>query len=557
MLVLAFVYLKSSKLERMYVNLRRLLYNIKVLLGFIILLSACATPIAPTGGPPDRTGPKIVKTTPATGTVNFDKRTFTIEFDEYLNRANFAREVSIEPDLGIGYSIEWKRKTVTIKFEQSFPDSTTVILTLGSGVTDTRSNKMGSPTQIAVSTGPEIDEGKISGRIRNAETGAGFEGLSVFLYKSPFDLGQKADYKAISDTGGVFRFQYLSGGNYKAFALEDVNRNRVWNKNFENAQPFNKEYVQLDKSDSVSLDVLYFAKGDTLSPRVQGVGLFSTQRLRIRFSEYILVNQNSQISVQDSLGNYFSNAFPLFIPPNEGFALFAQSEEPLLENMNYGIDIQNITDLSGNEVQKYTSTFLGSAQEDTTTQRLIGSQGELRLTQNQTATFVYAAPIAEGSIIDSLVVVEGELSFEDWPNVEVDRNLLKISPQGEWISGVDYQFLLWNPITNRRSIVRPEIWSDIDYGSIEIEVEGDSISTFRYSIFDEEGLIQKDSSFTNPTEILNLPPISYTILVFKDENENGIWDFGAVDPYVKPEPYFIQSDVRVQRGFASQILIKL
>jgi hypothetical protein len=45
------------------------------------------------------------------------------------------------------------------------------------------------------------------------------------------------------------------------------------------------------------------------------------------------------------------------------------------------------------------------------------------------------------------------------------------------------------------------------------------------------------------------------LVLFQDLNGNGIWDYGSVDPYIKPEPYYIQQNINIQRGFTSEVKI--
>ncbi|HAW80858.1 MAG TPA: hypothetical protein DCX27_14775, partial [Balneola sp.] len=112
----------------------RLIHHINVLLVITLFIS-CATPVAPTGGPADKTGPKIENTTPETGAVNFEGRKFSFEFSEFVNRSSFQTELNIEPDLGIEYEVNWRRKTAAVEFKNELPDSTTIIITVGGNTT--------------------------------------------------------------------------------------------------------------------------------------------------------------------------------------------------------------------------------------------------------------------------------------------------------------------------------------------------------------------------------------------------------------------------------------
>ncbi|XWN38039.1 MAG: Ig-like domain-containing protein [Balneola sp.] len=517
---------------------------------------SCATPVAPTGGPADKTGPKIENTSPETGSVNFEERKVSFEFSEFVNRSSFETELNIEPDLGIEYEVKWRRKTATVEFKNDLPDSTTIIITVGGNTTDTRSNKMGAPVQLAVSTGDEIDEGEITGSLKNAETGKAQSAVKILLYRSPFDLSKPANYSSEPDTGGVFRFGYLREGRYKAFALDDRNRNKIWDRTNETARPLNKEFVALSKGGKDTLDVTYWFEQDTLKPKLQAVGLLSSQRLRLRFGEEVRFTPQTSISIKDSAGNDLTTAFPLYVPVEDPFLAFAYVREPLKENSSYRLSFSGITDPSGNEAIGLDNTFLGSDQEDTVSQDILAFNGENGLFPNQSLEVEFIKPIAQQEIIDSTVVIEGDVDFKNWPNITVQDNKLTIPPQQNWLEGVDYKFLVWNPKSRKRQLIDPNIWNPVNFGGIEIDVTAsDSTKAFRLHLYDDKNTFSIDSTFSNFISLEDIPPIKYTLVLFQDMNGNGIWDYGAVDPYIKPEPYYIQQNINIQRGFTSEVKI--
>lgn len=529
----------------------------QVTLIVVICAVSCAVPIAPTGGPADDTGPVIEYTVPESGTVNFAGSTFEFHFNEYINRSSVARAITIEPDLNLDYDISWKRRTLFIEFNDELPDSTTIILKLGSNITDTRGNKMAEPTTLAISTGDEIDEGEISGRVLLAADGRGATERKILLYRAPVDFSGKANYEAETDTGGVFHFTYLSEGNYQALLVDDRNRNKIWNRSSENAQPFSEEIIQLDKGGSDTLDVLYTTRIDTVKPNLLGVGLFSENRMRLRFSEPIELTENVSMNIADSLGEDYSTAYPLYISEKENYVLFAHSEEVLEEGAEYSLSLQGITDRLDNRADTSGIIFTGSAQEDTTRQRIISVNGSNGLTQQEAFRITYAAPITNPEITDSLVVIEGDVDFDDWPEIETERNQLFIRPQEEWIEEVDYQFLVWNPVSQRRKMYNPEIWDSTDFGEIELSVSNEDSSSIviarLYNPNDEQIRSQR---LINEYIFDRLPPVSYTLSVYKDLNGNDRWDMGTVVPFRPPEPYYVQRGIEVQQGFTSQIDIR-
>ncbi len=514
--------------------------------------------MAPTGGPADKQGPRIEYTIPKTGTTNFKDQTFIFQFDEFVKRSSVQRAITIEPDLGIEYDVKWKRKQMQIVFQKPFPDSTTVIVKLGTDISDTRSNKMENPITLAISTGDEIDEGVITGRILFAETGKSAPDQKVLLYRTPFDLEEKAAYQAQTDTGGVFTFSYLAAGKYKALLVDDRNRNKIWDKKTEAAFPFSEDTLTVAKQSTDTLAVLYTARVDTIAPSLQGVGLFSQNRMRLRFSENIKLQEEAEVTVLDSAGSMYASVYPLYVHPKEPYVLFAQSENPLLETKTYGISLTGITDNSGNIADSAKITFTGTAQEDTTQQRIISTNKLPGLLQRQAFEVTYAAPISQPEIIDSLVVIEGQVDFDDWPEVETHRNKLTISPQKEWIAGTDYQFLVWNPVTKRRVMYEPEVWDSTQYGAIEINIESaDSTSQYIVELLGQQGEEYVLQQFSQSVTLNDLPPLSYTLILFRDENGNQKWDRGTVIPFQAPEKYYVQRNVKVQPGFTSEIQVSL
>lgn len=525
---------------------------------FVILLciTSCATPIAPTGGPGDQKGPELLKTVPESGTTNFKGRSFEFHFDEFVNRGSVERGVTVEPDLGITYDLSWRKKRMTLTFEEKLPDSTTVIIKLGNEITDTHNNKISGPVTLAVSTGNKIDSGSIRGRILQATDGKPVTDQKVLLYRSPIDLSKRANYEAQTDTGGYFTFKYLANDQYKAIVVDDRNRNKIWDPSREAAHAFYSEFISLKNKVADTLDVVYILQADTLRPSLMGVGMFSEYRLRLRFNEAVMVDDSVQLAISDSLGTDYTKAWPLFISPKEPFVVMARSEQRLEENREYQLKVKGITDIAGNEVVSDPFVFEGSSQEDTTRQRIIRTNGDRGMTQRQSFKVTYAAPITSNEISDSLVVIEGDVDFDDWPAWNIERNILEVAPQGEWIAGVDYQFLIWNPKTNRRKIYEPQIWDSTEYGEIELKLEGqDSSATYVARLLDDSGEEIRYQSFNEAALIGDLPAQKYTLILFEDRNGNGEWDRGAVNPYRSPERYYVQSAIQIQQGFTSEISI--
>ncbi|MDZ7659158.1 Ig-like domain-containing protein [Fodinibius sp.] len=535
-------------------------YNSVWLIAILILvglvLTSCATPTSPTGGPADEQGPEIIRTQPKTGTTNFSGQSVTLHFSEFVERSSLNQAIVLEPDIGISYSIDWGRKSAEVAFDRQIPDSTTLILTVGTDLKDTNNNGMSSPKKIAVSTGSEIDEGEIIGKVIDAATGEGSEGKRVLLYREPYDLTKKADYIASTDTSGQFQFSYLPQGKFKLFWVDDRNRNKVWDPQQERAQPFKKEFVTLKKGGKDTLGTLFSTSVDTTQPTLQGVGLFSSNRLRMRFSEDIVLSDSANIVITDTLGNEYSTAWPLYIPPNEPYILFAHSRDSLAPETSYNLSTTGIFDGSENPVADYTDSFTGSAQEDTTQQRIIKRNTVSGYYPDEPFEITYAKPIDDPAITDSLKIVEADSLIDSWPNVDTEQNILRIRPNEQWKDGVSYEVRVWDPKVEDYRKFDPKIWHSSQMGSLNIMMEDSTLNNLRLRIENKESGFERDTLFTDQIEIDNLPPLSYKLTVYHDENNNGRWDYGQIDPYIKPEPYYIRKQVPVEKGLTGDLTIE-
>lgn len=517
--------------------------------------------MGPSGGEPDRTGPVIIGTSPQNGTTNFEGDEISFEFDEFIDRNSFRRNVSIEPDLAIELDYNFRRKTATVKFQDKLPENTTVVLKVGVDVADARRNKMGESFDLAISTGEELDSGEVTAKVLDAHTGRGESGKRVFLYREPVDFSERAMYVAQSDTGGIISFGYLSEGMYRAIWVDDLNRNRIWDPERETAQPFSEEEFRVEQDQTIDLGSLYYLVPDTTAPVIDGVGLLSERRLRIRMSESVNWEEGSYFNVTDTLGNEFTRAYPLYLSDTDPSVLFAQSENALPEDSVFTLQPAGFADEAGNTLGVRFEPFVGSSEPDTTALRTVFHNSGSGLFPDEALEISYTRFIDDDSVLDSLLVFEGDQMYSDWPAAETDRHILRISPKNDvWESGLRYEFRVWNPWELEREQINPEFWQRNQLGGIELVIENARTeeSRLHIQIRDTENSIRVDSVFTGNGPILidNLPPLSYTVTLFEDLNADGNWSPGTITPFEAPEPYVVRRNIPVREGFTSEVAIE-
>ena len=521
-------------------------------------LHSCATPLAPTGGPTDKEGPSIIRTVPQNLQTGVSSQRVEIEFSEYVNRNSLSSNLQIEPDIGIDYQLSWKKKTLFIDFDSPLPDSTTLLITLGNKVSDTRNNAMGASEVIAFSTGDQIDTGGLIGKVLNAETGKGLEGKEVFLFPNTYDVKQKALYRTETDTGGTFRFNYVRETEYSIVHFEDRNRNKIWDSSLESAHAFNIRSLNVQNEVIDTLASIYVMEADTVRPEVLGVGLLSSSRLRIRFSEAIMNEFTGQITLEAGFDGTEFSATPLYIAQADPSIVFAQSSRSLQQDSTYVLRVKGFVDSFGNVMEPFTQDLLGSGAVDTTIQRFIGVRPEGMLGMRDSVELQYAAPIRNPAIIDSLRIIEGVVERESWSKGVVTMNRLVLYPDTEWLDGVDYQFLAWNPRTQRRVLVPFSVSGPSNWGAIElVQMIGpnDTLSTepVTYELRSQEGRLLKQGQFLETFQLDSLSASTYSLRLYLDSNANQRWDEGSWVPYNKPESLIIRKSIIIQPGFSSTI----
>lgn len=524
---------------------------------FCLWLGSCATPVAPTGGPPDRTPPEIIQTYPEVGSTNFTGDEVRFEFSKFPDRNSVRQNVTIEPNIGIQYEVDFSRKTAIIEFVNELPENTTILVKLGSDVSDTRNNSMGSSFDLAFSTGPVIDSGQITGRLRDSDQSSVEAGERVFLFRAPVDYTAQANYVAQSDTSGLINFSYLREGIYSAIWVDDLNRDRRWNPERERAQPFHSENVDVLQDKETNIGTIYIQRPDTVSPRLDGVGLLSDIRLRLRLSEEVTWIDDAELTILDSLGNNYTTAYPLYKDSSDPNILYSQAVDPLEESQLFDVRQTGFTDEAGNSMRTDIDLFPGSAVSDTTQLRIISDNADGGLFPDEPFEVVYSTFIENPAVLDSLIVFEGEDATVGYELADVERNRLRILPDGEWQSGVRYQFGVWDPEFAERRTLQPEIWQQNELGSIDfIPSDEDTVTQTHLMLSDENNNVNIDTVYVGSVEITNLPPVSYTAKIYRNTDDVVPWSPGTIIPFQAPEPYFLRREIPVREGFTSEVIVE-
>lgn len=195
-------------------------------IGFLVY--SCANKAqGPTGGPKDVTPPKILKSNPINGAINFRKKEIQIIFDENVSVDNASENVLISPPQKIQPTVKGNGHILSVEFDENLIDSTTYTINFGNAIVDLNEKNPLKNYRFAFSTGEEIDTLKISGTLISADNLNPISKTLVGIYRENDDsvFFQKPFLRiGRTDENGRFVIDNVKAGTYKVFALDDTNK---------------------------------------------------------------------------------------------------------------------------------------------------------------------------------------------------------------------------------------------------------------------------------------------------------------------------------------------
>ncbi|MBR6941562.1 MAG: Ig-like domain-containing protein [Fibrobacter sp.] len=216
-----------------------------------LMMVACATQVAPSGGPEDKLPPRVAAMSPAPKTANHPNELYVkLEFDEWINASIPRGAISISPPIEKKLKYEVHGKTLEVYSKAELDTGTTYTVTFAGGIKDLHGNALAKPFQVVFSTGATIDSLTLSGRVMVPDSlvrkksypsvglylmGAERE-TKRFLQKYRDTVTQVLDslpmltkeeplYITAADSIGNFTFTGLKSGHYRVVAFVDGNGN--------------------------------------------------------------------------------------------------------------------------------------------------------------------------------------------------------------------------------------------------------------------------------------------------------------------------------------------
>lgn len=219
--------------------------------GLSVSAAGCAKEETPPGALPDQRPPGVREIVPTPGSVvtDFDG-TLRVRFDEPIQQPGSGYGRQLEASPADRYRVTSSFTEIRVRPEGDWRQGAVYVFRLPGGIRDLLGNEREESIDVVFSTGPEVTQTRVSGRIRSGMTGRGVRDARVLFLS---EEGDSIPYGAVSDTGGVFSLRSLPPGRYKAYGFEDLNANRSPDRRLE---PHDSAAVHLEDG-SASVEVSF------------------------------------------------------------------------------------------------------------------------------------------------------------------------------------------------------------------------------------------------------------------------------------------------------------
>ena len=523
----------------------RIFISLLTVLIAVFTFEQCANPTAITGGEKDTIPPSLIESWPGIQSLEVDERTFTYVFSEAINADKLQQELLITPTTDNKFTYLIKKNILTLKFEESFSDSTTYTFNFREGVGDATERNSVENFRFAFSTGPFIDSLSIRGKVTSTSTEDAENDFLVGLYiisDTLLTTAVKPYYFYSTDKNGYYELENLRAGKYLLFTFKDTNNNLLFNPKDESFGVY-PDTIQIDnhtKADTFNISTVSINAEQLrrISARPSG------NQFQIRYSKPIIAKM---IDIDSKYSRWI---YPQLSPDKSEILLY---KHKMLE----------ITEEDSIQVFLHVKDTLQHLLLDTVYAKFITTQRkpkELTLSINNlsqgrdTLKFNVASskPINEILASDVFIKIDTVIS--------INPDTLYLQPKkgftGEYngIIPVKLETLLDSAnsllpdtlkLMNARSMELTLSTSSVlsieqdtlpeplsipltqtkveNLGTLNLKIETEKTS-FELRLLNKKGDMIRNSFNQKQITYDNLPPDTYRIEIYIDSNQNGIWE---------------------------------
>ncbi len=555
----------------------------------LLFLSRCAIDIPPTGGPEDKTPPRVVAVFPDSGALRVQTNKLRVCFDKYIVTQSLRNALFFSPRID-DYEVESDGKEAEITLYEPLKPNRTYACTITKALTDTRGNSLAQSFTFAFSTGSTIDSGMISGVVYSAENRF-IKGATVFAYFIPEgdtlfadtlnSSRTQPDYIAQTNENGQFQLSFLKNGSYRLFAIIDKNQNLLFDSGEPFAIPFDSVYTGRTNVR------LRLTERDTSRIELQSANSYTSHRIALRFDRNLVSDSLTieNFSVIDSTTRSPLRLYDFYTNLEGNRELIYLLCDSLIKERVYGVQVFHVQDAFGNRADTLVSSFVGISEPDTaraTIQLTFADSAKGILERDPPSPCGRRLPVEFSLPIDRTSLPNAFRLFKGNDTLELDF-LFRDGRRVELKPRSDFELGAWYRIDiNHRNILDARGRKTLDtliqlhfqiagkdlFGELEGELLIDSMFqsskqfALRLELIGEKKFYPQVVLTPTPQRIAkfkfsNLPEGKYFLSSFIPSDSVEVspfreWDGGSLKPFRPSEPFFISLDsLRVRKRWTT------
>lgn len=530
-----------------------------------VLLQSCAQIEPLTGGQRDTTAPKLVIASPKNLETNFRSSVIILKFDEYIQLKDITNQLVISPKLKTQPDIEWEGKKVKIVLDTAeLKPNTTYRFYFGQAIVDMNESNPLKNFEYIFSTGNFIDSLEVKGLVKNASNNKAYENALIGIYTTSLQndslpYKETADYITLSDAEGKFSIKHLPRKQFKAYAIGDLNKNLVYDRDVEKVG-FLDEILDLKKDSLIHLNLFkeeankVFIK-KTMSPYYGHSKIILNKKQRVKLTSlppYSMgdIYLEAPEALKDTLNIYYKNI-----------------SDSLKVELNYPSKPKSDTVQLNLAKKTFRNKRFGFISTNAISGKVpLGLSTELHFINwmdTSKTNFTKMRLLSRSDSLTDTMVVNGH-----W--LSVRKFQLHHSPQ----PGKKYTMVIDTAaFTDMHSMINDSAKLDFSYqskselGKVSLKMVFQRKQHYVVQLITENELVAKEEevslslSSSNAKTIVftDVQPGNYRAKIIFDSNQNGKWDSG--DLFLKQQPEAVILDSKQLKVIADweieeEILLK-
>lgn len=560
-----------------------------IILGIItIIFVSCANMASPSGGDYDFDAPVVVRTSPGFNATNVKNGKIVIEFDENVTIERPSENVIITPPQKSFPKITTVNRKVTVELRDTLLPNTTYTIDFTNSIADNNEKNPIENFSYSFSTGDVVDSLAISGKVLEANNLEPIKGMYVGLHSNLNDTAfTKTKFERISRTNesGMFTIRGVAPGKYKLYALNDANRDYMYDNPAE-AIAFLDTTVEPASEKATREDTIYIDKDKKILDTIKVVEYtrFLPDNIVLRSFKSDFQRQFLQKHerVQNKIALYFGaptdmpEVEPLNFekdkdwyilektPKNDTLVYWIKDKEIMTmdtlsfkvtylktDSLNQSVpftDTLNFTDRTRKPAKDEKKKEKKNKNEDEPEITFLKIDNNLSSTWDtyQNISLLFDEPIITDSLSSKIKLKQLKDSiYNDIPVqlVPDSVNPRKYTIKHRWKYGEEFLiqidstaihsiYGLWNDKLEQKFKVKDED----QYGQLAIWVAGvDTIHSFIELLDKSDKPIRKSIVKDKVAVFKDVTPGTYYARITLDTNNNGVWDTGDYSKNRQPE----------------------